>query len=300
MAFDNGILSGTTAFGKTVVAIKLIAERKVNTLVLVDKVSLVVQWKKRLTEFLTINESLPDFGEEKKRGRKKTKSIIGQLGAGKDNLSGIIDIAVIQSLNRMGEVKGCIKNYGLVIVDECHHVSAFSFEKVLKTANAKYVYGLTATPTRKDGHHPIIFMQCGPIRFRDDAKKQAEKRPFEHYVIPRFTSLKVPLDKDEKDVTINELYAEIVANEMRNNQILEDVIISHENGRNCVVLTQRTALIGYKAKGELDKTNSIDVIFDKGNFLAVYLNDIISAAREIIVVSPFVTKKTEFTNVENS
>lgn len=410
MEFDNGILSGTTAFGKTVVAIKLIAEKKVNTLILVDKVSLVAQWKKRLTEFLTINECLPDSGEEKKRGRKKVKSIIGQLGAGKDNLSGIIDIAVMQSLNRMGEVKDCIKNYGLVIVDECHHVSAFSFEKVLKNINAKYVYGLTATPTRKDGHHPIIFMQCGPIRYRDNAKKQAEKRPFEHYIIPRFTSLRVPLNIDEKDVSINELYAEIVANEMRNNQILEDVIKSHENGRNCVVLTERTAhvewlsknlskhipdvisltggmgtketrevmkriadtpfdrnltlvatgkyigegfdeprldtlflampiswkgtlqqyagrlhrlfdgknevqiydyvdihvrmlekmyskrlsgyaSIGYKAKGELDKTDSIDVIFDKGNFLPVYSNDITSAVREIIIVSPFVTKK---------
>jgi hypothetical protein len=113
---DNGILSGTTAFGKTVVAIKLIAERKVNTLILVDKVSLVSQWKKRLTEFLTINESLPETDEEKKRGRKRVQSIIGQLGAGKDTLNGIIDIAVMQSLNRMGEVKECIKNYGLIRV----------------------------------------------------------------------------------------------------------------------------------------------------------------------------------------
>ncbi|WP_349239094.1 DEAD/DEAH box helicase family protein [Petroclostridium sp. X23] len=410
LEYDNGILCGTTAFGKTVVAIKLMAERKVNTLILVNKVSLVSQWKKRLTEFLKINESLPDLVEEKKRGRKKTKSIIGQLGAGKDNLSGIIDIAVMQSLNRMGEVKDCIKNYGLIIVDECHHVSAFSFEKVLKSTNAKYVYGLTATPTRKDGHHPIIFMQCGPIRYRDDAKKQAEKRPFEHYIIPRFTSFRVPLDKDEKDVSINELYAEIVENEMRNNQIVEDVIKSHKSGRNCVVLTERTAhvewfsenlskhipdvisltggmraketremmkriaetpldknltlvatgkyigegfdeprldtlflampiswkgtlqqyagrlhrlfdgknevqiydyvdvhvkmlekmydkrlagyaSIGYKAKGEIDRTVAINVIFDKINFLPVYTNDIMSSEREIIIVSPFVTKR---------
>ncbi|WP_330389453.1 DEAD/DEAH box helicase [Geosporobacter ferrireducens] len=158
LKYDNGILSGTTAFGKTVVAINLIAERKVNTLIIVDKINLVSQWKKRLMEFLTINETLPDTDAGKKRGRKKVKSIIGQLGAGKDNLSGIIDIAVMQSLNRMGEVKDCVKNYGMVIVDECHHVSAFSFEKILKSINARYIYGLTATPTRKDGHHPIIFM----------------------------------------------------------------------------------------------------------------------------------------------
>ena len=100
---DTGVLSGTTAFGKTVVAINLIAERKVNTLIIVDKVSLVTQWKKRLTEFLTINETLPDVIEVKTRGRKKVNSTIGQLGAGKDNLSGIIDIAVMQSLNRLAD-----------------------------------------------------------------------------------------------------------------------------------------------------------------------------------------------------
>ncbi|KUG05094.1 hypothetical protein ASZ90_017477 [hydrocarbon metagenome] len=241
LKYDNGVLSGTTAFGKTVVAIKLIAERKVNTLILVDKVNLVSQWKKRLTEFLSINESLPKTSEEKKRGRKKNKNVIGQIGAGKDNLSGIIDIAIMQSLNRMGEVKECVKNYGMVIVDECHHISAFSFEQILKNANAKCIYGLTATPTRKDGHHPIIFMQCGPIRYRDDAKKQAEKRPFEHYIVPRFTPLRVPLDKNARDLSIQELYSEIVANEMRNQLIVDDVVKSFESGKNCIVLTERTA-----------------------------------------------------------
>lgn len=254
LRYDNGVLSGTTAFGKTVVAIKLIAERKVNTLILVDKVSLVEQWRKRLTEFLIINEVIPEAQENEgnKRGRKKNRSIIGQLGAGKDSLSGVIDIAVIQSLNRMGEIKECVKNYGMVIVDECHHVSSISFEQILKNINAKYVYGLTATPTRKDGHHPIIFMQCGPIRFRDDARKQAEKRPFEHYIIPRFTSLRVPLDKDEKDISINDLYAEIVLNEMRNQLIIDDMVKSYENGRNCVVLTQRTTHVEFLTK-ELSK-----------------------------------------------
>jgi len=382
------------------------------------KVSLVAQWRKRLTEFLTINESLPDTDEVKKRGRKKAKSIIGQLGAGKDSLSGIIDIAVIQSMNRMGEVKECAKNYGMIILDECHHVSAFRFEEVLKSANAKYVYGLTATPARKDGHHSIMFMQCGPIRYRDDAKKQAEKRPFEHYIIPKFTSLRVPLDKDEKDVSIQELYSEIVVSEIRNQLIMDDVVRSHECGRNCVVLTERTAhvelltkelskkipdvisatggmgtketretmnkiantpidkpltlvatgkyigegfdeprldtlflampiswkgtlqqyagrlhrlfegksevqiydyvdihvrmlekmynkrltgyaAIGYKAKGESITTESIDIIFDKSNFLPVYSNDIVNAAREILIISPFVTRKRSLQMMQN-
>ncbi|MCR3923218.1 MAG: DEAD/DEAH box helicase family protein, partial [Firmicutes bacterium] len=132
---NNGVLCGTTAFGKTVAAIKIIADLKVNTLIIVDKVNLVSQWTKRISEFLIINEKLPDIETVKRRGRKKPRSIIGQLGGGKNSLNGIIDIAVMQSLNRMGEIKDCVKNYGLVIVDECHHVSAFSFEEILKKVN---------------------------------------------------------------------------------------------------------------------------------------------------------------------
>jgi len=244
--YDNGVLSATTAFGKTVVAARLIAERKVNTLVLVHRQQLLAQWVSRLLDFLSINEELPVL--EKRRGRKKSQSLIGQIGAGKDNLSGIIDVAVMQSLNRGGEVKECVKNYGMVIVDECHHIPAFSFEQILKNVNAKYVYGLTATPARQDGHHPIIFMHCGPVRFRVDAKKQAEKRPFDHYIIPRFTSLRMPLDKVEKELSIQELYAEITVNEIRNQLIVEDVIKSYENGRNSLVLTERIAHVKSLAK----------------------------------------------------
>ena len=240
---DTGILSGTTAFGKTIVAIKLIAEKKVNTLILVNKISLLKQWRDRLSEFLIIYETLPEMSitASKKRGRKKKMSIIGQLGGGKNALSGIVDIAIMQSLSRKGEVKDCVKDYGMVIADECHHAPAFSYENILKTTNAKYIYGLTATPARKDGHHPILFMHCGPIRYRDDAKKQAEKRPFEHYIIPRFTSLRIPLNSDEKDVSIQDLYSEVVDNGARNQQIVEDVLQSHKRGRNCIVLTLRTA-----------------------------------------------------------
>lgn len=238
---DIGVLSGTAAFGKTVVAIKLIAERKVNTLIIVDKANLITQWKNKITEFLTINEPLPVLDSSvKKRGRKKALSIIGQLGQGKNSLGGVIDIALMQSLNRNKEVKECVKDYGMIIVDECHHVAAVSFDEILKTAKAKYVYGLTATPMRKDGHHPIIFMQCGPVRYRDDAKRQAEKRPFDHFVIPRFTGLRAPLDRNEKDVSIQEHYSLMVANDMRNQLIIDDVVRSHESGRNCLILTERT------------------------------------------------------------
>ncbi len=146
---DIGVLCGTTAFGKTVAAIKLIAERKVNTLILVNRISLMNQWKNRIEEYLIIDE--PFSGIE--GTKKKRKSLIGQFGGGKKELTGIIDIAIMQSLSRDGEVDECVKDYGMVIVDECHHVSAFSFELILRNITAKYVYGLTATPTRKDGHH---------------------------------------------------------------------------------------------------------------------------------------------------
>jgi superfamily II DNA or RNA helicase len=124
----TGILSGTTAFGKTVVGIKLIAERKINTLILVDKISLLSQWKEKLKEFLIFNETLPDTG--KKRGRKR--SIVGQLGSGKNTLNGIVDVAVMQSISRQGEVKDCVNDYGMIIADECHHVSAVNYENILK------------------------------------------------------------------------------------------------------------------------------------------------------------------------
>jgi superfamily II DNA or RNA helicase len=250
MRHDTGILSGTTAFGKTVVAIRLIAERKVNTLVLVDKVSLLSQWKEKISKFLTIKETLPKTAEStvKKKGRKDPIDAIGQLGGGINLLSGIVDIAVMQSLIRGREVKDCVKTYGMVIADECHHAPAFSYESILKAANARYVYGLTATPARKDGHHPILFMQCGPIRYRDNAKKQAENRPFDHYIIPRFTFLRVPSGHDDREVSIQELYSEIVENEFRNQQIVQDVLTCHRQGRNCIILSLRTAHVESLAK----------------------------------------------------
>jgi len=240
LKYDNGVLSATTAFGKTVIGAKLIAERKVNTLIIVHTQQLLEQWKERLKQFLIINEVLP-IDDTKKRGRKKNASIIGQIGAGKNMLSGIIDVATMQSLVRKGEVKELVKDYGMVLVDECHHVSAFSFEQILKNVVAKYVYGLTATPIRKDGHQPIIFMQCGPIRYKVNELKQAEKLPFEHYVIPRFTSFRKPVCQDEKEWSITKIYSEISTSQIRNEMIIQDVINCVKEGRNPIVLTERTA-----------------------------------------------------------
>lgn len=246
LKYDDGVLAATTAFGKTVVAAKLIAERKVNTLILVHRQQLLTQWLSRLSEFLLIDEELPVI--EQKRGRKKKLEIIGSLGAGKDRLSSIVDVAIMQSLNSAGEVRDCVQNYGMIIVDECHHIPAFSFEQILKKSNARYIYGLTATPSRQDGHHPIIFMYCGPVRFRVDAKEQAEKRPFDHFVIPRFTGFRAAQDSSDKNLSIQGLYSALVEDEIRNQLIVEDVISCYEAGRHCLVLTERTAHVDVLAK----------------------------------------------------
>jgi superfamily II DNA or RNA helicase len=237
LQYENGILSVPTAFGKTVIGASLIAERKCNTLILVHLHTLFEQWKKSLEQFLEINEVLPS--PEKKRGRKTVCSMIGQTGSGKDTSSGIIDIALVQSLMHDNEVDEMVKNYGMVIVDECHHASSLTFEKVLSAANAQYVYGLTATPVRQDGQHPVVFMQCGPVRYRISAKEQAGKRDFEHYVVPCFTSFRKPLTRSESDWHITQIYASLVENESRNQQIVADVLDVVENNRTPVILTQR-------------------------------------------------------------
>jgi hypothetical protein len=157
--YDNGVLAATTAFGKTVVAAALIAQRARNTLVLVHRRELLAQWVERLKTFLDIEP--------------KT---IGVIGGGKRKPTGVVDIALIQSLVRHGEVSDLVADYGHVIIDECHHLSAASFELVARRSKARYVLGLSATVARKDGHHPIIFMQCGPVRHRVDARTQATHR----------------------------------------------------------------------------------------------------------------------------
>ncbi len=236
LAEDIGVLSATTAFGKTVIGAYLIGQRKANTLILVHSSALLEQWKNSLEKFLEICEALPE--QPKKRGRKKKQYLIGQIGAGKNTRSGIVDIAIMQSLfegkDAEKEVKDFVAEYGMVIVDECHHIAARTFEQVLKMAEAKYVYGLSATPVRKDGHHPIIFMQCGPVRYLVDARMQANKREFFHYVIPRFTRTRLPNAGD-----IQDLYAGIIENETRNEQIVQDALELVLKGRTPIILTER-------------------------------------------------------------
>ncbi len=231
---DTGVLSATTAFGKTVIGAYLIGKRRVNTLILVNSTALLSQWREALEKFLTINESLPV--EPKKRGRKKLRRLIGQLGGGKDTRGGIIDVALMQSLfeGDEREVKPLVQDYDMVIADECHHIAAFTFEKVMRAVRARYVYGLSATPVRKDGHQPIIFMQCGPVRYIVDAKSEAQKRTFSHFVIPRFTRTRLPAISGIQDA-----YAGIVENDARNDFILSDALLTISEGRTPILLTER-------------------------------------------------------------
>ena len=236
MPYSNGVLSATTAFGKTVTAAALIARRKTNTLILVHSKALLMQWHERLSEFLDI-----DFTEDeipKKGGRKKFFSPVGCLDSTSNTLHGVIDIALIQSCFDNDEVKPFVKEYGMVIVDECHHVSSITFENVLKHVTAHYVYGLTATPIRKDGLQPIIFMQCGPIRFFADAKAQIQQQSFQRYLVPRFTSYRPVTDDKQSFTALSQSLAE---SEIRNNLIIEDVLNVVAVGRTPIILTARTS-----------------------------------------------------------
>ena len=235
-ANSNGVLSATTAFGKTVAAIGLIALRGVNTLILVHTKALLDQWAQRLEQFLAIDD-VPAI-EERKRIRKKSLSPIGTLSSAGNRLHGIIDIALMQSCITDNDVKPFVKDYGLVIVDECHHVSAVNFEQILKAVNARYVYGLTATPIRKDGHQPIIFMQCGPIRYNADAKSQMRDQTFLRLLVPRFTPFRPVSDEDLSFAKVSQRLAE---DEYRNLFIVKDVIEALKERRSPIILTSRTA-----------------------------------------------------------
>ena len=223
LAHETGVLAASTAFGKTVLAAYLIAQRNVNTLIVVHRRQLLDQWVNILSQFL---------GVEPKQ--------IGQIGGGKRKPTGNIDVAMIQSLNRKGVVDDMVEQYGHLIVDECHHISAVSFEQVVRQSKARYVTGLSATVVRKDGHHPIIFMQCGPVRYKVDARKQAERRPFEHHVIVRPTKFRPPAYiQDASALPIQELYTLLSKDDERNRIIVDDVVIAVSRHRNPVVLTER-------------------------------------------------------------
>lgn len=238
-----GTLYAITAFGKTVTAAALIARRKVNTLILVHTRALLDQWRERLEEYLST-----DFQPEAKakgRGRRKIFHRFGALSSTENTLNGKIDIGLLQSCVSDNEVKPFVRDYGMVIVDECHHAPAVNFERVLREVNARYVYGLTATPIRKDGHQPIVFMQCGQIRYTADSKSQQTQQSFRRILIPRFTSYR-NLKADGGNYT--QVIDELTESEARNKLILDDVASNLSEGRTPIILTARTAHVDLLAE----------------------------------------------------
>ncbi|MBI9108448.1 MAG: DEAD/DEAH box helicase [Spirochaetales bacterium] len=219
LKYETGVLSATTAFGKTVIALWLIAQRKVNTLILVHRKQLMEQWVERISQFFEI-----------------PIKEIGQFGGGKKKRNGKLDIAVIQSVSRNGVVQDWIQDYGQVIVDECHHISAYSFEQIIRKSNAYYKVGLSATVQRKDGQHPIIFMNLGKIRYSVNARKQALERSFEHRVLIRRTQLTVD---NKKEYSIQDLFTIVYQNENRNRQIISDIIKLVSSQKQILLLSER-------------------------------------------------------------
>ena len=233
---DTGILHAATAFGKTVVCCDMIAERGVNTLILVDRADLMNQWLTRLDEFLAIDENLPQYTT--KSGQIRTrKSLIGNLQGTHDTMTGIVDVAMIRSLKKKNGFHPLLKEYSQVFFDECHHAAADSAIEVLQEINAKYVYGVTATPKRGDGKEKINELLLGPVRYRFTAKDRAEEQNIAHLVYPRFTRTVMPHNLSSMPYG-NDAYKLIRNNEVRDEQIIRDVVECIKSGRTPVVLTR--------------------------------------------------------------
>ena len=240
LAHDIGVFVAPPGVGKTVLGTHLVARRGCSTLILVHRKPLLDQWRAQLALFL---------GIEAKE--------VGQIGGGKNRPTGRIDVAMIQSLARKDGVNARLASYGHLIVDECHHLSAATFERVLAEAKARYVVGLTATPKRRDGHHPIIHMQLGPVRYAVDAQAHAQARAYEHVLVVRETGYR------GEGASIQEHYAGLARDESRNRMIVDDVIAALEEGRSPIVLTERTDHLELLA-GELSRVTRNLVVLRGG------------------------------------
>lgn len=234
LAYSDGVLSAATAFGKTVVCSYLIAERKVNTLILLQSKDLLNQWVEELNKFLDIKEEPPEY--ETKTGRKKKRdSVIGILHGSKNTLTGIVDVAMVGSMYSKGKFNDFINSYGMVIMDECHHAASNTSMELLQKINAKYVYGVSATPKRGDSLDKIIYMLLGPLRHRFTALERAQEQGIGHYFVPRYT--RVVDTADSKD-DINKAYSLISTGKVRNEMIVSDVIACIAMKQTPVILTR--------------------------------------------------------------
>ena len=225
LKYDNGILCAPTGFGKTVIGCKLIEEKKVNTLVLVNKIQLLNQWKDRIKEFLSVEE-------------------VGEISSRKKKITNIIDVASIKSLWNNGDVLDIAKNYGMIIIDECHHTAAYTFEQAINTGNAKYVYGISATPERENGHTPIIKMQCGDIRYKVDSQKFNKELNIPMKVIVKSSHLNFT-NPNIDNYELNEINDLIAKDILRSENIIKDVKEEYKKGKNILVLTERLTLMNY-------------------------------------------------------
>lgn len=222
LKYDSGILSATTAFGKTIVALYILASRKQKTLILVHRKQLQDQWKQRISDFLGNGIS------------------VGTIGGGRNKPSGVIDIALLQSINKKGKVDSIIKNYGQLIVDECHHISAPSFERITKSFTGKFTLGLTATLNRKDGQQPIITMNLGSVRYTVNSKSEILKSTYGHNVITRYTDFKLSESINSDDnINYNQVCREIINCNSRNELIISDAVDLLKKGATPIILTER-------------------------------------------------------------
>lgn len=237
--YETGILKAPTGFGKTVICCKLIEERKTNTLIITEKLQILRQWKERLKQFLNLDE-------------------VGQIGGGKNVVTNVVDVASIRTIWNKGKFNDIVNNYGMIIIDECHHLAAYTYESAVNTVKAKYVYGVTATPDRENGHTPIIKMQCGDIRYEVDYKKFNRELQIPMKVYVKNNHLQF-VNKNITDYTINEINKFIVKDIIRNEKIIEDIKREFDNGKNILVLTERLEHLDYFKEKLLKYTNNVFV-----------------------------------------